>query len=185
MIARHHLIAGLLGIAVSMVAAAAADAQGLADVALREEARRMTLASKPAKVYTNDNLNPDFTKVAEPAVAEKEKSASSGQTQAAAADEAAARTAADPGIPKYEVDDKKEKFWRDKANSIRTAMDNARKQIDALQARVSGLAGDPAEQKVTSQLLAASRAELASLQEESVRFGTLAKVANVPDAWIR
>jgi hypothetical protein len=198
---RHIGRIGLLTLAASMLAGAVATAQGLADVARQEEQRRKAIAAKaaaktPQKVYTNDNLNPDFTVPTTPP-------ASGGSTTTGAATGTKAATGADqskpagdpanmgedtggnPNITPVDIDDKKESYWRGKANQIRAAIENARKDVLGLEQRTATLGGNASEQKVNAQLLAQARATVVSLQAEWDNFELVAKSAKIPDAWSR
>jgi hypothetical protein len=200
MTTRHVIRVGLLALAGTVLAGAVANAQGLADVARQEEARRKTMgkpATKPSKVYTNDNLNPDFTVPTTPVVPGGSPAAGTTAGTAPAASGAdKAKPAGDPAnmgedtggspnITKVDINDKKEGYWRGRASQIRGAIENARQDVAGLEQRMGSLGGDSSEQKVNAQLLAQARATVVSLQAEWDNFELVAKSANVPDAWIR
>ena len=199
----HRMVkVGLMTLAAVTLAGTVASAQGLADVARKEEERRKALG-KPAtkqgqgKVYTNDNLNPDFTEPVIPATPATPAGAAAGGTKAAGASDKATPAAGDPAstggentggnpnIKKVDINDRGEKYWRDKTNTIRTAIENAQKEVSGFELRLQSLSGDPAEQKVTQQLLTAARANVASLQGEWDNFQAVAKSANIPAAWVQ
>src|SRR5262245_52830500 len=62
---KQLMILGLATLAASTLVSTLASAQGLAEVARQEELRKRAIraasSQKPVKVYTNENLTPDFT----------------------------------------------------------------------------------------------------------------------------
>ena len=192
--ARYVLGVGLLALAASTLVSTAANAQGLADVARKEEERRKAMgkpAAKPAKVYTNDNLTADFTTPVTVPPASMTTTAAAGSAPADASAKTAPdaaggeNTGANPDVKPININDRGEKYWRERSAVIRGALESTRQQVDAFQARVNALAGDPSEQRVIQLQLSNARAALESLQTEWDNFQINAKQQNVPDAWIR
>ncbi len=177
------------------------DAQSLADVARREAERRGTVMES-GRVYTNDNITPDFTTSpapgtepgegetaaelapelsAEAAAAALESGGATAGTPDAQADAAAAGAAP---VPASELD---EPYWRDRASSIRQRIAAQERQVELLRARAASLAQSTAspEQDVVQRALAKAVEDQQFLQEEWDRFERSALERGVPDAWIR
>lgn len=192
--ARMVVIGGIVAAVAGSILATAASAQSLADIARKEEERRKAMgkatATKQGKVYTNDNLNPDFT-VPVPPAPPPPAAGASGATGAATdktakpAEAGSEATGGNPDIKPININDRGEKYWRDRSAALRGAMDGARARINAMQGRMTLVGNDPSEAQVTRKLLESAQAELASLQTEWDNFEALAKQQNVPDAWIR
>jgi hypothetical protein len=186
-----RFIVGLFVIAA--VVPPSAGAQSLAEVAKREAERRAASGAKtPAKVYTNTDLTPDFTK---PASADTEKPAEAadapGVSGALAVEGApAVHQQATEETEPTPRDMKGEAYWRNRATQIRARLSAQQDRVNAMSGRVMALqnAQTPAEQQeweVTSNALASARADLASFEEEWARFEALAQSQNIPAAWIR
>lgn len=185
---------------VMMVMAVPAGAQSLAEIAKKEAERRATVAA-PGKVYTNDNLIPDFTKPLQPPPAAPEAAAAEPGPAPAGADPASSpvHSGTDPQAPDQEGvtprelqepqpdDDKNEEFWRGQARLIRSRVAGQNAQIAGLRARANsfppGVAD--AEKALVEQTLQKAIADLAYLNDEWLRFERSARERNIPDHWIR
>ena len=167
-------------------------AQGLADVARAEEARRkaveQTTAGKTAKVYTNGNLKPDNTGPAPSALAPDALAPSVTPPDAPVAPKADA-----PVPPQRE-----EKFWTARLSAAREALDRNKMFGEALQSRINGLNADfvnrddpnqrgaiaidrdkaLAELKRVQIEIDAQTKAIAAIQDEGRRAG-------VPAGWLR
>jgi hypothetical protein len=182
---------------------ASAGAQSLADVARKEEARRKSI-SKPAKVYTNDDLKP----VAPPSPS----ASSSGDTKPdakAASDKDVDKSSADKAATTKETDDpsakpaptdqvKDQKYWASRLQALKDQLDRDQTYADALQTKINSLAtdfvnrDDPAQraqiardkQKAMDELNRLKQAiqndkkAITDLEEE-------ARKAGVPPGWLR
>lgn len=159
-------------------------AKPLADLAKDEEARRKTLR-KPAKVYTNENLQPAAGGAAvAPAVGAPGTAPST--TQPAAPEEPAA-----PG------EQKDQKYWSGKMREARAALDRMQVLMDSLQSRVNALTNDLTNSSypVRGQIEAQRNSVLAELErmkkeidEQKKAITALeddARRAGVPAGWLR
>jgi hypothetical protein len=188
-----RLVLRLSSISLLTVALAAghAMAQSLADVARTTNTGR-TPASKPAKVYTNDNLRPDITPSTTPA-APGAGAATSDATQATPVPAPAAEPAStsDAGT-------RDEKYWKDRMRAANEALDRNEAFAAALQSQINGLTAefvnrdDPAQRAAIEQRrtkavadlekvqrdLATSKKDIAAVEEE-------ARKAGVPAGWLR
>ena len=189
-----------------MVAAASLQAQSLGDVARKEEERRKN--TPPAtKVYTNQDLSGAPAPAAEPAPKEGEKGAASDKTAKgdnAPAKEGADKAAAKPGdqaagdkTPPPQ-DQKDQKYWKQRADAARLALERDSGYLDAMQSRINALTtefvnrDDPAQrgvierdrQRALTELdrlkkqIADDRKAISDLEEEARRAG-------VPPGWLR
>lgn len=175
------------------------DAQSLADVARREAERRGTVMES-GKVYTNDNITPDFTTPSRPSEAEAAEGEATAESltepPAEAALESGGSTAPEAGaregeaeaggapVPASEMD---QQYWRDRAGSIRQRLAAQGRQVELLRARAATLAQSTAspERDVVQRALARAEEDEQFLQEEWDRFERAAREQGVPDAWIR
>ena len=164
----------------------AADAQSLADVARQEEARRKAI-KQPARVYTNDDLKryqPLSTlPAAEPAPPPPQAAPPAPKPP-------------EPAAPQEPVKD--EAYWRARVGDVRTRIDRAQLQIDALQTQANSLYADfvnrddPVQrlqlearrQKVLAEL-DRTKTELVELQKAAADIEEEARRAGVPPGWLR
>ena len=188
------MVKRFLVIAAAIIGSAAPiTAQGLADVARAEEARRKAVKGQ-VKVYTNDSL----------------RGADGGEAPspppqpapvAPAAPDATPKTAAPQGArdgaATAEVV-KDEKYWRDRITSARDALARSQTFAEALQSQINGLytefvnMSDPAQRMVIEQKRLAAIAEQDRVKADIARHTkTLADIeaegrrANVPAGWLR
>jgi hypothetical protein len=173
-----------------------ASGQSLAEVAKREAQRRAAAgAAAPARVYTNSDLTPDFTKPPAPPDAPK-PAAPSTEAKPAENTPLQAETAVDHRqTPTEETeptprDMKGEEYWRTRAAQMRTRLSAQQGRVNALAARMMALASaqSPAEQQereVTGNALESARADLSSLEAEWAKFEAQAQAQDIPAAWIR
>lgn len=183
---------------------ASAGAQSLADVARKEEARRKSI-SKPAKVYTNDDLKP----VAPPSPS----ASSSGDTKPdakAASDKDVDKSSADKAATTKETDDpsakagaptdqvKDQRYWASRLQALKDQLDRDQTYADALQSRINALTtdfinrDDPAQKSLLERDRLKALAELDRLKkaipEDKKAIDNLleeARRANVPPGWLR
>jgi hypothetical protein len=190
--------------AVTMLLASAAvsGAQGLADVARAEEARRKSVKA-PSKTYTNDDLKGDNNgaTVASPSPSSEAPTtatpaanpAQSGKPAPTAAKPDPAKDAAKEQEPK-----KDEKYWRDRITVAQQAMARNKVLVDALQSRVNALntdfvnTDDPAQRAVVEQNRKTALAEMDRVKKdidtrtkEITVIQEEARKANVPPGWLR
>ena len=187
--------AWVLGFGIWLLGFALTSAQGLGDIAKREDARRKQVKT-PAKVYTNEDLRGGDTGSAAPAPTP--------------VNQAPAQNAAPPAAPaagekpkdgeKAAADDPKktEAYWKDRMAKARADLDRAKTFADALQSRINALTtdfaarSDPAQraqigndrQKALAELdrvkkeIEANTKAIADIQEEARKTG-------VPAGWVR
>jgi len=189
------MLKGFLLIAAAFLAAAPSlTAQGLADVARAEEARRKTVKGQ-VKVYNNETLRgvdggeppsppaPPASATAVPSVDATAKPANPADTTPDASRVDAA---------------KDEKFWRDRLAAARDALNRSQTFADALQSQISGLytefvnMSDPAQRAVIEQKRLAAIAEQDRVKADIARHTKAladiedeARRASVPAGWLR
>ncbi len=182
MMKKYYLLIAALLLAVPFLAGA----QGLAEVARAEQARRKTV-TRPGKVYTNTDLNPDITA----SRSENATPAAPDPTQVPSVNLPGGK--AEPVAP-----EKDQAYWSARINAARAALDRSKVFADALQSRINALTtdftnrDDPAQRAVIERDRQRSVAELdrvkkeiadqtkaiADIQEE-------ARKAGVPPGWVR
>jgi len=174
----------------------AVQAQGLADVAKQEEARRKSV-KEPGKVYKNGDLRPDIS-----------KSAPAGDAPADAKDkdakdkDAKDKGSADAGAPdktkKTDEPAKDEAYWRERIGGARAALERSKIFGDALQSRLNALNADfvnrddPAqraqielERKRTASELERVTKEITDGKKAIGDIEEEARKAGVPPGWLR
>lgn len=184
-----HLVV-LVPAAALILASTAASAQSLGDVARREQERRKT-AAPAQKAYTTGDLKP----APAPAVAPPAP-APAGQPAAVPPSPSGAQPPA--AEPEKEEPKKDEKYWRDRMQTERDALQRAQTFAEALQSRINALStdfvarDDPAQRSVIANDRQKALAEMdrvtreieqhtkaiADIQEEARRAG-------VPAGWVR
>lgn len=175
-----------------IASAAPVVAQGLADVARAEEARRKAVKGQ-VKVYTNDSLRGADGGEA-PAPPSQAAPAAPASPDAA---KAAAPQGARAGAPTAESA-KDEKYWRDRIAAARDALARSQTFAEALQSQINGLytefvnMSDPAQRALIEQKRLAAIAEQDRVKADIARHTrTLADIeaegrrANVPAGWLR
>jgi hypothetical protein len=182
----------LIAIVLLAAVAGSVQAQSLAEVARAEAARRQTV-NAPAKVYTNDDLRPDFSKGTPPP-------ATGGAT--APADTVAGETVAAPtGSPSAGAaapDVKDQAYWSSRMSEARANVQRSQAFAQALQNRIDMLwtdfvnRGDPVQQRAIEQDRNKALAELESLKKEIeanqkavAAVEDEARRAGVPAGWLR
>jgi hypothetical protein len=180
---RHYLLVVAVLVTVPLVVTA----QGLAEVARAEQARRKTVAM-PAKVYTNDDLRRDIT------------ASRSGNTTPA--DPAPATQVPSVNVPggKAEpvVPEKDQAYWTARMSAARAALDRSKIFADALQSRINALTtdftnrDDPAQRAQIELDRQRSLAELDRVKKEIADQTKAiadiqddARKAGVPPGWVR
>ena len=184
---------------------ASANAQSLADVARKEEARRKAV-SQPGKVYTNKDLQPTpapaatSTTLARPDEKAPEKDAAKAPEKDApkapakdAPKDAAIKDAAPPPEP---VKDKT--YWAGRLKALQDQLDRDQTFADALQSRINALTtdfvnrDDPAQKRVIERDRLKALAELDRLKkaipDDRKAIASLldeARRAGVPPGWLR
>jgi hypothetical protein len=191
-----------------LVSAAVCGAQGLADVARAEEARRKSVKA-PSKTYTNDDLKGDNNgaTIASPSAASGSADAPATSATPAQGAKPASATAAKPDAAKdaaakdeskKDEPKKDEKYWRDRINAAQQAMARNKVLVDALQSRVNALntdfvnTDDPAQRAVVEQNRKTALAEMDRVKKdidtrskEITAIQEEARKANVPSGWLR
>ena len=180
MLKRFFLSTAFLAVATPLAA------QGLADVARAEEARRKAVKGQ-VKVYTNETLRgadggepPAPPPPAAPAAAGAAKPTTTGTGKPAA------------------VDPKDEKVWRDRLAAAREALKRSQTFADALQTQINGLytefvnMSDPAQRAVIEKKRLSAIAEQDRVKADIVKqtkaiadIEDEARRANVPAGWLR
>jgi hypothetical protein len=172
-------------------------AQGLADVAKAEEARRKTVekaTAKPAKVYTNNSLKPDITTpTVETTPATKADPAKPDATPADASKAPAAEKAGGSASAMRD-----QAYWGGRMAEARAALDRSRMFGDALQSRINALTtdftnrDDPAQRAVIEQDRRKALEELDRVKKEMAdqtkaiaAIEDEARRAGVPPGWLR
>lgn len=168
--------------------------QSLADVARAEEARRKTV-QKPAKVYTNTDLRPDFTTPMAPSTA---GSTAPAEAPGAEPEGGASGNATPPSTPAPSVPQKDQAWWSQRINAARADLERSRMFAEALQSRINALTtdfvnrDDPAQRAVIEQERNKALAELARVRkdiEDKTRaiadIEDEARRAGVPPGWLR
>lgn len=191
-----------VAVTILLACAAVSGAQGLADVARAEEARRKTVRV-PSKTYTNDDLKGDNNGAT---VASPAPSTAAPATSTPAATPAQAGKPAPPAVKpdaakdaaKEEEPKKDEKYWRDRITAAQQAMARNKVLVDALQSRVNALntdfvnTDDPAQRAVVEQNRKTALAEMDRVKKdidtrtkEITAIQEEARKANVPAGWLR
>ena len=191
MSAKSTLRATALASAMLCLVAPLAHAQGLADVAKKEEDRRKTLP-EPAKVYTNKDLN------AVPAGSPPPVPAPAAAAPADAKDKAAADDKAKAGDKDGKVPVKDQKYWAERLKALQDKLARDQNYAEAMQTRINSLTADfanrddPAQRAVVGQNRQKAVAELAnltkSIQDTNKAIADLqeeARRAGVPPGWMR
>jgi len=191
-----------MAVTMLLACAAVSGAQGLADVARAEEARRKSVKA-PSKTYTNDDLKGDNNgaTVASPTPASATPAtgtpaATPAQAAKPATPAAKPEAAKDPA--KEEEPKKDEKYWRDRITAAQQAMARNKVLVDALQSRVNALntdfvnTDDPAQRAVVEQNRKTALAEMDRVKKdidtrskEITAIQEEARKANVPAGWLR
>lgn len=180
------ILVGMAGLA-SAQTAVATGTRPLADVAKDEEARRKSVR-KPAKVYTNTDLRPDYARTAPP-------------PPSVAATEGANATPANasPSTPDGKVAPVQDQaYWAGRMKEARAALERSQMFSESLQSRVNALRteyvnrDDPAQR---SKIEADRNAALAELEKVKKELETQTKMikaiedearrAGVPAGWLR
>jgi hypothetical protein len=189
-----------------LVCVATVSAQSLADLARREEERRKTITTS-SKVYSNQTLPPEATRVGSvadapplpspsppPSLPEPVPEPSTSPSGGATADDptAAGSAEAPDGAAPTEAD------WGQRISDAREAGSRARILADALQSRINVLAADfvnrddPAQRSVVAADRDKALAELARVTEEIEQHQQMviaiqeeARRAGVPAGWVR
>ncbi len=175
--------------------AATADAQSLADLARKEEARRQAIKT-PAKVYTNEDIRggavPTPPAVSTPAAPTAASPAGENRTPAPASAGAAPAAPDAAGVTKGEAD------WRKRIQAERDALARAQIFAEALQSRINALSADfvarddPAQRAVIATDRQKALAELDRVKQDIAQFTKAiaatqdeARRAGVPPGWLR
>jgi hypothetical protein len=178
-----------------LLGAAAADAQSLAEVSRREEARRKQI-KKPSPVYTDKDVKPATSAPPPASVGD----AATGPTRPNAASDAqpAAREGDEPELTDEEKRAQDEQRWRARITDARAVLERNQVFAEALQSRINSLwadftaRDDPAQRsvieaerrkaiaqldRVKSEIVEQTKA-IADIEEEARRSG-------VPPGWLR
>jgi len=185
-----RILAALLVIAPTIAAA-----QTLADVARVEEARRKTV-EKPGKVYTNVDLQNDFTVPAAPAPGTDTTPGTISPSEPASkvpAPAAAAKADASSSGGKQD-----ETFWKTRYAAAKDTLNRSRMFLDALQSRINALTtqiinrDDPYQQATLEQDRQTNLNELErvkrDIESQTKAIADIedeARRAGVPPGWLR
>lgn len=194
MVKNRLFFAGLLVLLAVSARPAALHGQSLADVARAEEARRKGVKT-PAKVYTNDDLNGGGAEsgAAAPATPPPTAEPSTSKPASATAKPETQKPAPADDKPKQD-----EKHWKDRMNTIRTALARNKILLEALQSRVNALntdfanRDDPAQRSTIEENRRTALAEMERVNRETEKLNKAmsdlseeARRANVPAGWLR
>jgi hypothetical protein len=165
-------------------------AQSLGDLSKQEQERQKNI-NKPAKVYTNKDLNPPPASSVAPA--EPEKPAAAPAPAAPAPDDKKKDAAAKDDAPA-----KDQKYWSERKKQLDTKLERDKVLADAMQSRINGLTtdfaarSDPAQRAQIERERQRAVAELDSLQKAIkadqkalADFDEEARKASVPPGWLR
>jgi hypothetical protein len=167
-------------------------AQGLGDVAKKEEERRKGIAA-PAKVYTNKDL------AAVPESAVVPTPASAGATPSAPdASSTPDQDKAKEKDPKEKGPAKDQAYWSGRRKTLQDQLDRNSTLADALQSRINALNADfvnrddPAQRRLIGLNRDKAAAELTQLRQQLVKdqkaladLDEEARRAGVPPGWLR
>ncbi|MCC7031657.1 MAG: hypothetical protein IT179_02365 [Acidobacteria bacterium] len=169
-----------------------AHAQSLADVARAEQSRRKT-QQQPAKVYTNDDLKPDFSQPAAPAAGSTAATGTTATTGKPAAEGAASAAPAAPATPQRD-----QAYWFGRITEARSQLERSRTFATALQNRIDALMTDfinrdnPVERSGIEQERIKALAELDRVRKDiEAQTKAIADIedearrAGVPPGWLR
>lgn len=183
---------------VVLAVAGSAGAQSLAEVARAEEARRKA-QTNPVKVYTNDDLQPDFTRPTPPPAtpAAPDSTAATtepGTTPATPEASAAPSSTSTPAGSAAQG----EAYWRERMASAQAQVERTRMFAQAVQNRIDMLwtdfvnRDDPVQRSLIEQDRNKALAELEQLkkdmethQQAIADLEREARRANVPRGWLR
>ena len=190
---RQTLSRGFVCSSLILGLAAPLAAQSLADLARKEEERRKTVP-KPAKVYTNKDLNSVPSPPAPPPAAAAADTKDAKDANKAATD---AKAAADKN-PDAAKDPKDQAYWSGRQKALQQQLERNQNYADALQSRINALTtdfvnrDDPAQRAVVERDRQKSLAELNRLKKTIeddkkalVDFAEEARRAGVPPGWLR
>jgi hypothetical protein len=194
-------LTSLLAGGLIVVAAVALRAQSLGDVAKKEEERRKAMPAG-VKVYTNKDL-PSVPAPAGDPSADKDsdktgdKAADADKADASSDKSAGDDKAADKAAKSTEAA-KDQKYWRERMDAARLALDRDSGYVDAMQTRVNALTtdfvnrDDPAQRGVVERDRQRALAELDRLKKQVVDdkkaisdIEEEARRAGVPPGWLR
>jgi hypothetical protein len=180
---KHYLLVVALLLTVPVIAAA----QGLAEVATKEQARRKTVPTK-GKVYTNEDLRRDITASRS---ANASPVAPEPSTQVPSVNLPGGK--AEPLAP-----EKDQAYWSARINAARAALERSKIFGDALQSRINALTtdftnrDDPAQRAQIELDRQRSIAELDRVKREMAEqtkaiadIQDEARKAGVPPGWLR
>ena len=188
MMYRVVIVAGILATHVGW-----AHAQSLAEVAKAEQSRRQT-QQQPAKVYTNDDLKPDFSQPAPPpAAAEGTATPATAAAETPGGDTAAPAAPAAPATPQRD-----QAYWSGRITEARSQLERSRTFATALQNRIDALMTDfinrdnPVERAGIEQERIKALAELDRVRKDiEAQTKAIADIedearrAGVPPGWLR
>ena len=170
-------------------------AQGLGDIAKKEEARRKVVKA-PSKVYTNDDLRSEGTPSPAPAPAPAAQAGAAGTQQVPPSPSGVQPKEGEK--PATEEPKKDEAYWKERIAKVRGDLERAQTFADALQSRINALTtdfsarSDPAQRAVIGNDRQKALAELDRVKKE-IETNTKAiadiqeeaRKANVPAGWVR
>ena len=170
----------------------AGTAQTLAQVAQAEQARRAAI-TKPAKVYTNDDLRPDITTTPPTAPV------STNGTPAAPAPSTQVPSVTLPGRKAEPAPPERDQaYWSARINAARAAVERSKIFAEALQSRINALTtdsiarDDPAQRAQLTLERQRALAELERVKKEVADqtkaisdIEEEARKAGVPPGWLR
>jgi hypothetical protein len=182
----------LIALVLLAAVAGSVQAQSLAEVARAEASRRQTV-NAPAKVYTNDDLRPDFSKGTPPPASGEP----STPADAAAGDRGVA-PAGPPSGGAAAADGRDQAYWSGRISAARANVQRSEAFAQALQNRIDMLwtdfvnRGDPVQQRAIEQDRNQALAELETLKKEIeankkavADIEDEARRASVPPGWLR
>ena len=184
---------------VTLVAGASwVQAQSLAELSRTEAARRKTVDA-PAKVYTNDDLRPDFSKGTPPPPSPAAPADSAAAPAGPGAEPASGTAAPAPGAPAPAAGGARgQEYWAGRLADARSKVERSQAFAQALQNRIDMLwtdfvnRGDPVQQRGIEQERNKALGELDRLKKEIeenekavAAVQDEARRAGVPAGWVR
>ncbi len=163
-----------------LIAAAPAYAQSLAELARQEEARRAT-TQKAVKVLSNADLRPQD--ITSPSAATPGESCYLSISQARCVTADALIANSNQRIATIEQK-KVEPTWRRDAGSLRTQIEKAQADVEALEAAVGDMRRSPGERKAAEQRLLQLRPVVEGLERQWERLEKSAANMRIPHEWL-
>jgi len=170
------------GLVAPLLVALPAESQSLAEVAKREEARRKATPDA-VKIYTNEDLTPDFTEPTEVAPTEAASAEVAPTAETPSGNASPSVASGQPPVAAARAEPPlDEALWRRRAAGIKVQVDKARADVAALD---KPPVDDAGEQAKIAKLLATAKTLLDRAEDAWRLFLMQADAARVPADWIK